>query len=262
MPTIRSRGTDVHFLDAGEGEETVLLLHAFPLNASMWAGEVAALSARRRVVAPEYPGLGRSEPRAEPSTMEALAEDVLAIVDVLRVRTAAVIGLSMGGYLAFELHRRRPALFRALALCDTRAGADTREAAAIREAFAKSALEKGLPWVADQVLPKLLKKDPDPAVASAVRGLIAQGTPEGVAAAQRGMAKRPDSTATLPAIACPTLVLVGAEDAFTPPAESRRMAAAIPDATLVEIPGAGHLSNLEQPAAFEAALLPFLAALR
>jgi pimeloyl-ACP methyl ester carboxylesterase len=262
LPTLRSRGTNVHFLDVGTKKDVVLLLHAFPLHAGMWTRQVDALSKHHRVVAPDYPGLGRSEPRDEPSTMEALAEDVLAIVDSLGVRTAAVVGLSMGGYLAFELYRERPALFRALALCDTRAGADAPEAALARESFARHALEQGLPWVADQVLPKLLKKSPDPAVASAVRGLIAQGTPAGVAAAQRGMAKRPDSTATLAGIACPTRILVGAEDAFTPPPESRKMAAAVRGATLVEIPDAGHLANLEQPAAFEAALLPFLAALR
>jgi 3-oxoadipate enol-lactonase len=259
LPTVQSRGTRVHYLDVGGGAETVLLLHAFPLNASMWAGQVAALARERRVIAPEYAGLGKSEPRAEPSTMGALAEDVLAILDALPVRTAAVVGLSMGGYLAFEVYRRRPSLFRSLALCDTRAGADTPEAAATREAFAKSAIEKGLPWVADQVLPKLLRPNPDPAVAAHVRALVSQGTPEGVAAAQRGMAQRPDSTPTLATIACPTLVVVGSEDAFTPPAESKKMAAAIRGATLVEIPDAGHLSNLEQPAAFDRALLGFLA---
>src|SRR5262245_35376520 len=258
MPTTDSRGTKIHYLEAGLGRETVLLLHAFPLNARMWAGQIAALSPKWRVLALDYPGFGRSEPRSEPSTMDALAEDVFAVLDRRGVERAAVVGLSMGGYLAFEVHRRRPGLFRALALCDTRAGADTPAAAAGRDAFAADAIDKGLGWVADQLVPKLLRAQPAVRSVAEVRALIEQGTPAGVAAAQRGMARRPDSTPTLSTIECPTLIVVGAEDAITPPAESRKMAAAIPGATLLEIPGAGHLSSLEAPAAFDKALLDFL----
>ena len=258
MPTTDLGGTRLHYLDSGSGREVVLLLHAFPLNAGMWARQLAALSPRYRVVAPDYPGLGKSEPRAESSTMDALADDLLTLLGGIRVERAAVVGLSMGGYLAFELYRRLPGLFRALALCDTRPGADTPEGAAGREAFAKSALEKGLHWVADEMTPKLLRPHPDAAAVSTVRALIGQGTPAGVAAAQRGMARRPDSTPTLAAISCPTLVVVGAEDGLTPPAESRKMAAAVKGAKLVEVPGAGHLPNIESPEAYNQALLGFL----
>ena len=133
----------------------------------------------------------------------------------------------MGGYLAFELYRQAPALFRGLALCDTKAGADTDEGKAGREKFAQTALEKGLTWVADEMMPKLLR----PAAGSGGRegGPLAhrpEGTPAGVAAAQRGMARRPDSTPTLATIACPTLVVVGEQDGLTPPAEAEKMAKA------------------------------------
>jgi pimeloyl-ACP methyl ester carboxylesterase len=262
MPTTDAGGTRLHYLDSGSGKDAVLLLHAFPLHSGMWARQVAALSPRWRVVAPDYPGLGKSEPRGEPSTMEALADDVLALLGNIRVERAAVVGLSMGGYLAFELYRRRPGLFRGLALCDTRPGADTPEGAANRETFARSALEKGLHWVADEMTPKLLRPQPDPAAVREVRALIGQGTPAGVAAAQRGMARRPDSGPTLAAVACPALVVVGAEDTLTPPAESRKMAAAVKGARLVEIPGAGHLPNLETPDAFNQALVEFLGGLK
>jgi pimeloyl-ACP methyl ester carboxylesterase len=94
-----------------------------------------------------------------------------------------------------------------------------------------------------------------------VRHLIGAGTPAGVAAAQRGMARRPDSTPTLATIKVPTLVVVGEEDGLTPPAESEKLAAGIRGATLVRIPGAGHLASLENPAAFTAALEPFLGGL-
>ncbi len=112
--------------------------------------------------------------------------------------------------------------------------------------------------MADEMTPKLLRPQPDPAAVREVRALIGQGTPAGVAAAQRGMARRPDSTSTLAAIACPTLVVVGAEDTLTPPAEAEKMVAGIKGSRLARIPGAGHLPNVENPAAFDAALLDFV----
>jgi 3-oxoadipate enol-lactonase len=258
MPVSDLVGAKIHYQDSGNGKDVVVLLHAFPLHSGMWSRQIAALSPRFRVIAPDYPGLGKSTPRPEPSTMEVLAEQVLGLLGSVRVDRAVVVGLSMGGYLSFELYRQRPGLFRGLALCDTRAGADTSEGAANREVFARNALEKGLHWVADEMTPKLLRPQPDPAAVREVRALIGQGTPAGVAAAQRGMARRPDSTSTLASVACPTLVVVGAEDTLTPPAEAEKMVAGIKGARLARISGAGHLPNLESPAAFDAALLDFV----
>jgi 3-oxoadipate enol-lactonase len=261
MPKAMVNGTELNYRDAGAAKDVVLLLHAFPLHSGMWARQLAALEKRHRVVALDYRGLGKSGMPPEASTMELLAEDVRELLQHLRIERAAVVGLSMGGYLTFELYRQLPGLFRGVALCDTKAGADTDEGKAGREKFARTALEKGLGWVADEMLPKLLRPDPDPAVVKEVRSLVTGGTPAGVAAAQRGMAKRPDSTPTLATITCPTLVVVGALDGLTPPAESEKMAKAVKGAKLVKIPGAGHLSNLEAPDAFNRALSEFVDAL-
>jgi pimeloyl-ACP methyl ester carboxylesterase len=258
MPTANLNGTELHWRDAGSGTSSVLLLHAFPLHSGMWARQIAALEKRHRVIAVDYRGLGRSGSPPEASTLDILAEDVRALLAHLRVERAAVAGLSMGGYLSFELYRQAPGLFRGLALCDTKAGADTDEGKAGREKFAQTTLEKGLSWVADEMVPKLLKADPDPAAVKEVRRLIQDGTPAGVAAAQRGMARRIDSTPTLAKITCPTLVIVGQGDTLTPPAESEKMAAAVKGAKLVKIPGAGHLANIENPDAFNAALTAFV----
>lgn len=261
MPTATLDGTDLHWRDAGRGTHAVLLLHAFPLHSGMWSRQIEALAATHRVIAPDYRGLGRSAGSHEASTMALLAGDVRALLAHLRIERAAVVGLSMGGYLALELWRQVPGLFTGLALCDTKAGADTAEGAAGRETFAKAALAQGLHWVADQMAPKLLKPSPDAAALAEVRKLIGAGTPVGVAAAQRGMALRPDSGPTLTSITCPALVVVGAEDGLTPPAEAEKLAAGIRGARLARIPGAGHLPNLEQPAAFNEVLTSFLAGL-
>jgi len=261
MPTVTLNGCDLHYQDVGHGPSAVVLLHAFPLHGGMWTAQVAALSKTHRVLVPDYRGLGGSGPAPTASTMALLAEDVRALLAHLRVERVGVAGLSMGGYLAFEVWRQAPGLVRGLALCDTKAGADTVEGAAGREAFARSTLEHGLSWVADAMVPKLLKPSPDPAVVKQVRHLVAAGTPAGVAAAQRGMAVRPDSTATLATIKVPTLVVVGEEDGLTPPVEAEKLVAGVKGATLVKIPGAGHLPCLESPAAFTVALQAFLSGL-
>jgi pimeloyl-ACP methyl ester carboxylesterase len=143
------------------------------------------------VIAPDYRGLGKSAASGVPSTMELLAQDVRALLAHLRVERAGVGGVSMGGYLAFELYRQAPGLFRGIALCDTRAGADTDEGKASREKFAQTAIEKGLGWVSDEMVPKLLRPQPDADAVKEVRA-PSRGT-QPVATAQRGMAARPDS---------------------------------------------------------------------
>jgi len=254
MPSARIGDASLHYRDAGSGNDVVLLLHAFPLSSAMWEPQLRALAARFRVIAPDYRGLGQSRPAPEATTMESVANDVLALLRALGIRRAGVAGLSMGGYVAFELYRRAPELFRALALCDTRPTADGVEAKANRETFAQNALSKGLAWVADDFGPKLLRPDPDPGVLARVREIILGGTPEGVAAAQRGMALRKDSVPTLSRIACPTAVIFGEQDQITPLADARAMQAGIPGARLVTIPGAGHLPSMEAPEAFNQAL--------
>jgi pimeloyl-ACP methyl ester carboxylesterase len=258
MPKASVNGTEVHYRDSGNSKGVVLLLHAFPLHSGMWSRQIAALEQKHRVIAPDYRGLGKSGLPPEASTLELLAQDIRALLQHVRVERAAVVGLSMGGYLAFELYRQAPGLFRGIALCATRAGADTDEGKAGREKFAKTTLEKGLVWVADEMIPKLLRPEPDPAAVKEVRGLVSGGTPAGVAAAQRGMARRPDSTPTLAALACPTLVVTGVKDQLIPPSESEKMAAAVKGAKLVKIPDAGHLPCIENPEAFNKALLAFV----
>jgi pimeloyl-ACP methyl ester carboxylesterase len=250
-------GARIHYREAGSGE-AVVLLHALPLHSGMWQGQLDALGQRWRVVAPDFRGFGQTGDVPAVSRIGLLAEDVIGLLDALGIRRAVFGGISMGNYVSFEIWRRWPERVRALALCDTRANIDSPEVAANREKTAQSALAKGIGWVADESGPGLMRPAPDPEVARTVRQLILENSAEGVAAMHRGLAERPDSTDTLPRITCPTLVVVGEEDRISPLPVAEQMAKTIPGARLVRIPAAGHVSNLENRAAFDSALMAFL----
>ena len=260
----RIGGIEMAWDDTGQGLPLVLL-HAFPVNRRMWAAEREALAPRYRVITPDFRGHGESGLAEEDSTMERLAEDVCGLLDELKLERVVLGGLSMGGYAAFAFLRRHAGRVAALILADTRAGADSEDGRKARYDSAALAEKEGAGVIAERLLPKLLGATTQankPEVVAAVRAMILSTPPAGIARALRGMAARSDSTPLLGAIRVPTLILVGEEDTLTPPAESEAMAKAIPGAALVKIPAAGHLANLEQPAAFTRALEDFLGSLR
>jgi pimeloyl-ACP methyl ester carboxylesterase len=168
----------------------------------------------------------------------------------------------MGGYIAWQFVQKYRQRIAKLVLCDTRSVADSQEAAAGRQKTADKAIQEGPEFLADSMLPKLFAPSSHAYLAGAVaqtRQVILQTPREGIAAALRGMAVRPDVTALLRSLDLPTLVVCGEQDAIAPPAEMRQIALAMPSATYVEIPAAGHMAPLEQPASVNAALLHFLA---
>lgn len=236
----------------------VVFLHAFPLNAAMWAGQVAALPGRAALT-PHFPGFGGRAPTE--ADLDGFARAVLADMDQAGMARAVVVGLSMGGYVAFRLHALAPERVAGLVLADTRAGADDEAGRQKRTDQAARVRSEGTGWMGDAMVPALLgattRRD-RPQVVEEVRGLIAQAHPEGVARALEAMRARPDSTPALAGIRVPALVIVGEEDTLTPPAESRVIADGIPGARLVVLPGAGHLANLEAPEGFNQAVRAFL----
>ncbi len=253
-------GFEIAYDDRGRGP-AVLLLHAFPLAGSMWDAQAEALSPTHRVVRFDAQGFGGSGVGAGPLTMERIADDGAALLDLLGIEKAVVGGCSMGGYAAFAFVRRHPQRLAGLVLQDTRAGADTTEAKANRAALAAKVLAEGTPAAVEALLPKLVGETSHRErgdLVARVRQRILAASPQGIANALHGLARRADSRETLPTIAVPALVLVGAEDVLTPPVEAATMAAAISRARLDVIPKAGHLANLENPAAVSAALLAFL----
>jgi 3-oxoadipate enol-lactonase len=257
MKTAMINGIDMAYRDEGAGQP-ILFIHAFPLHSAIWDRQIAAFSPQHRVIAPDLRGLGATARGSGAASLDQHADDMAALLDHLGIESATVVGLSMGGYITFALWRRHRERIAALVMADTRAGADTEEGKQGREKNAKLAEEHGPGALADQMLPKLLGPNAPAALREQVRAIIESNDRVGIAAALRAMAARPDSTPLLATIDVPTLVLVGAEDVLTPPSEAEAMFNAIPGCRIAELPGAGHLSNIEAPEAFNAQVAEFL----
>ncbi len=255
----------------GEGMP-LLFVHGFPFDRTVWRHQLAALSRWKRV-APDLRGAGDSSAPSDGYSIARYADDLVALLDALGLREAVVCGLSMGGYIAFELLRRHAARVRALVLCGTRPQADSAEARRSRDELAALAAEPrrgaggggggggGPEAVAERLLARLVAAATpleQPEVVKQYREMARRMSVPGMVGALRALRDRPDSSDLLPAIRVPTLVMVGSEDQVSPPAVAEAMAGAIPGARLAVIPAAGHLAPLEQPLATSRALADFL----
>jgi pimeloyl-ACP methyl ester carboxylesterase len=240
----------------------LVLLHAFPLDRGMWRPQLAALREVTRVIAPDLPGFGESSPAPE-FTIEGAADAVAELLAELKVPRAVVCGLSMGGYVALALARRHADRLAGLILADTRAGIDDSQAKAARDKSITAVREQGSAALFDTMLPTVLSeqtRSSKPEVVEHLKSIAARQRAEDVAAALAAMRDRPDANAGLKDIAVPALVIVGELDTVTPGLSAANLAAQIRGSKLVHIPGAGHLSNVENPDAFNAAVRTFLAA--
>ena len=227
----------------------------------MWDAQLALAEHGWRVIAPQLRGFddGLADPPA--ASVDDYAGDVIDLLDRLHVEQAVVGGLSMGGYVAFAVLRLAARYVRGLILCDTRPQADSPEAIEGRKRLLGVLEEKGPPAIADELVPKLVGTSTlssRPEVVAGVRSLMLSSSAGAIAGAIRALMSRPDSTGLLPSIHCPTLIIVGDEDAITPPVLSEEMHRAIAGSELAVIAGAGHLANLEQPAVFNDVLARFL----
>jgi 3-oxoadipate enol-lactonase len=256
-------GINIHYHDEGEGLP-VIFIHAFALHQRMWKEQVAALKNRYRCITLDLRGFGHSDVVDEPSLMPQMASDVNELMKALTIDKAVVVGLSMGGYIALAFYRNFPEAVRALVLADTRATADSQEAKANRLKSAEKALRQGSAAIADETTPKLLGDttlNTNAELVRLVHSIQASNSPVGIAAAQRGMAARIDSTDILSQINCPALVIVGSEDKLTPPAEAEVIHKGIANSQLLVIENSGHLSNMETPDEFNKALTGFFESL-
>jgi len=235
----------------------LLLLHAWPVDARMWQPQLDELPQGLAAVAPNHPGFGGSPLAGDVTTMGACADLALSALDEAGVERAVVCGLSMGGYVAFELWRRARERVIGLVLANTRAVADPPEGAEARRALARRLLSEGN--VLADTPPPLLAEDAPADLQERVHGWIADQSPQAIAAAALGMAERPDSTPDLAGIDVPTVVITSTGDRLIPAEVSSEMATRIPAARLEVIERVGHLSNLEAQDTFNAVLLEHLA---
>jgi 3-oxoadipate enol-lactonase len=259
----------------------LVLIHGFPLNARMWEPQLSLAEGGWRVIAPHLRGMDGAIGDPLATTLDDYAADIVDLLDALHIEDAVVGGLSMGGYTAFALFRLAARYFRGLILADTRAQADTAEGVAARKRMIQlvggkgpsaanesrprgadpGSLGVGPQAVIDEMMPKLLgttSRQTRQDVVEQVRSLALANSTEALAGAIQAMMVRPDSTPLLPTIHVPTLVIVGEEDTLTPVEYARDMQRQIGGSDLCLIPKAGHLSNLEQPAAFNDAVAHFL----
>ena len=248
-------------VDQGHGVP-LLLVHGFPLDHSMWAGQIEGLSDSCRVIAPDLRGFGRSDVTVGSVTMAQMADDLAALLDGLEINEPVVFcGLSMGGYVGWEFFQRHHERLRGLVLCDTRAICDSSEVAQGRRDTATKVVTEGPAVLVEGMIPKLFGEatvQNRPEMVEQTRSIMMGTAPEGIAAAGRGMADRIDATSLLPSVDCPTLVVVGEEDAISTVEEMRDFADTIPGARFVKIAGAGHMSPLEDPKSVNNAIREFV----
>jgi 3-oxoadipate enol-lactonase len=290
MRTVSLADVELAVEDRGRGP-VLLFVHGFPLDHTMWRWQIDEFSGRYRVFAPDLRGFGKSTLGEENVvTMRHYADDLAQMLDRLDAREKVVLcGLSMGGYIAFQFWQKYADRLAGLVLCDTRAVADAPPAKVGRAELAARVKDEGPQAAADAMLPKLFSGqtpspstgDGGPAVNLSNRGedalknekaereiavdetraAILRNSPLGIAAALAGMAERPDVSEMLGGIAVATLVIVGEQDAISTPTEMRTIADSISGAQFEVIPNAGHMSPLENPPAFNAALTGFLASI-
>lgn len=227
-----------------------MLLHPFPVNSSFWSRVALRLEGQYRLLIPDLRGHGSSGVGDGVITMAKHADDVARLLDVEHVPRAAFVGVSIGGYILFELWRRQRERISAMVLCDTRATADTEQGRATRLKAAEDVERHGPAPFVESMIPKLLGESTRrnrPDLVEEARAMMRRMSVRGIAQLQRGMAERPDSVPTLSTIEVPTLILVGAEDTLTPPSDSETMHARVRGSLMHIIPAAGHFAPFEQP---------------
>lgn len=240
---------------------SLVFLHGFPFDATLWNAQIEALSDDYYCVAYDIRGLGNSSVENTPFTMESFIDDLEEVMEVLALQKPIVCGFSMGGYIALRAVERFESKFSALILCDTISHADSNEGKLKRAAAIKAINTKGLaPFVegfVDICFGKEFKEHSQDVLVQ-LKAQMKQCNPLGVKASLVAMAARTDTTENLSKITLPTLVCCGEDDAITPLEVVKKMAQSIHGAHFVSIPKSGHVAPMENPEALNRAIKAFL----
>jgi 3-oxoadipate enol-lactonase len=259
---ITINGLKINYNTYGPATKTpVVFIHGFPFSQAMWTPQIQALQGNYRLITFDNRGHGKSDAGDGQYPLEFFVDDLIGLLDALKIEQAILCGLSMGGYIALRAVERNPERVNALILCDTRSEADSNEAKIKRAANIRTVKEKGVPVFAEGFLKAVFAAKSFETKTQAVafiRQVIESNPPLGICGTLLAMASRTDTTVSLPKINVPTLILVGDQDPVTPPAASQAMQKAIPGSELHVIPQAAHLSNLENTEVFNSHLLAFL----
>lgn len=256
----------LHYIDHGSENDTpIIFIHAFPLNLNMWQPQIEAISNKYRMITYDVRGLGQSTFGDGQYSIEIFVDDLIELMDRLKIDKTIICGISMGGYIALRAIERHPERFQSVILCDTRSESDSNETKIKRFASMKGLKEKnGIsifcePFIKQAFSPKSFESNS--IAIENVRKMILANSPLGISGGLLALASRTDTTLSLGRISIPTLILVGEHDTITPPKAAQEMKNNIQNAKLEIIPDAGHLSNLENPVVFNQKLLKFLASI-
>ena len=261
MDRVTVNGVSLAIETRGTGP-AILFIHGFPLDHTIFRHQLDTLSGYRRI-ALDLRGMGRSDAPDLGYSMATYADDVAAVLEALGESRVVVCGISLGGYVAFELIRRHRDRVRAVVLMDTRAEADSAEGRKARDVLISRVRDQGALAAAEAMLPRFFTPAAPPELIQRVRDIILRTPVSGITGALTAMRERPDSTPLLSELTgIPALVVVGDQDVITPPPLAQAMSSALPEGRLVQIPGAGHLPCIEQPVPTTRAVLKFLQALR
>ena len=256
-----TNGTKIYYVDEGQPSGSpIVLVHGFPLSHEMWASQVEVLKSAYRVVAFDLRGQGRSEVGDGQFTLEFLVDDLIALLDHLKIKQAVLCGLSMGGYVALRAVERNTQRVSGLVLCDTKSEGDTNETKLGRAASIRALKRFGVADYAETFLKGALAPTSleDRHIVEMAAKMIRQNQALGLCGTLLALAGRTDTTSFLPKIQVPTLILVGEQDTITPPEHSHRMQSLIQNSELHIIAQAGHMTNMENPTIFNTHLMKFL----
>lgn len=251
-----------HFCEDNGAGFPIILIHGHPFNRAMWAPQSEFLGKYYRVIAPDLRGYGENRQSGDKTLMSTFASDVRELAESLDLEKFVLGGLSMGGQIVLQCYRQFPEKIAALVLADTFAQLDTPERKQLRLTTADRLISEGMNRYSNEELPKMIAPEhviSMPAVAEHVLRMMKNTSPRGAAAALRGRAGRPDYTPLLPEIDVPVLIIVGDRDQYTPVSDAQFMHNKIRNSKIAVLDHAGHMSNLEQPDAFNGIVLEFLA---
>jgi 3-oxoadipate enol-lactonase len=261
---INANGITMSFDDFGKGETPIIFVHGFPFDKSSWAPQMAFMKKTQRVIAYDIRGFGATPLGKTKPSMRVYADDLVKFMDNMGIHKAIVCGLSMGGYIVLNAVQRYPERFKALILSDTQSIADTKEAEKKRYQTIEQIKTDALAVFTEGVLKNVFcanSRAHKTEVIGKIKEVILSTPQETIIAALTALAERTDMTASLKDIPIPTLIICGKEDSMTPPNQAEALHFAIKNSSLHIIENAGHLSNLEQPDAFNKHLAGFIATL-